>query len=187
MNIKELSIEDAISKIKELENKNAELENQNKLLMRNNKKLNLTIDEANQEAKRESKLLNMYIDRKNAFFNETQPKSPKIEKDAGGKPTREDKFYKYVYKCTKEDIDWWIDKLNDDVNILNDYIDDELNRLGELDIIKQKIYDLRNDKEYIKKHGGKKREWWKVAEGVGFSERHTRRLYKSLIGKRTID
>ena len=73
-----------------------------------------TIKEANNEINRLTNLLNLYIDRKNLLFNETQPKvaNPNAER-VDGSMTREEKFFKYVYKCENEDIEWWIDHLND--------------------------------------------------------------------------
>ena len=144
-----------------------------------------TIKEANNEINRLTNLLNLWIDKKNLLFNDTQPKSadPNNER-VDGSMTREEKFFKYVYKCENEEIDWWIEKLNIYIIALNDYVEEELKRIGEYEPLKQKIYNLRNDEEYMKKNKGKPREWWKIAEATNYSERQCRRIYSSITGKR---
>ena len=151
-------------------------------------KIEYTIKEANSEIERITNLLNLYIDKKNNLFDDTQPKSVPINSEkVDGSMTREEKFFKYVYKCDEEDIDWWIDKLNVYVIALNNYVEEELKRIGEYEPLKQKIYNLRNDKEYMKRNKGKQREWWKIAEATGYSERQCRRIYSKMIKKRYTD
>jgi hypothetical protein len=144
-----------------------------------------TIKEANNEINRITNLLNLYIDRKNLLFNETQPKVADPNTDrVDGSMTREEKFFKYVYKCENEDIEWWIDHLNDYLISLSNYVESELKRIGEYEPLKQKVYELRNDKKYIQEHRGKPREWWKIAQLTGYSERQCRRIYSKITGKR---
>lgn len=177
------TIEELNSKINELTIENDELK-----LKLSNQKFEYTISEANNEINRLTNLLNLWIDKKNNIFEETQPKSPNLDSEhVDGSMTREEKFFKYVYKCDKEDVDWWIDRLNEYIVSLNDYVDSELKRIGEYEPLKQKIYNLRNDEEYMKKHKGKPRPFWIIAELVGYSESHVKRIYRKIIKKRNVD
>lgn len=177
------TIEELNSKINELTIENEELK-----LKLSNQKFEYTISEANNEITRATNLLNLWIDKKNNIFEETQPKPSDTENErVDGSMTRVEKFYKYVYKCEKEDIDWWIDRLNEYIISLNNYLEAELKRIGEYEPLKQKIYNLRNDKEYMEQHEGKPMEWWKIAEATGYCERQCRRIYSKIIEKRYID
>ena len=144
-----------------------------------------TIKEATNEINRLTNLLNLYIDRKNLLFNDTQPKTSDSNTErVDGSMTREEKFLKYVYKCEDEEIDWWIEKLNIYIITLSNYVEKELKRIGEYEPLKQKVYNLRNDEEYMKKNKGKPREWWKIAQATNYSERQCRRIYSSITGER---
>lgn len=138
-----------------------------------------TIKEANNEINRLTNLLNLYIDRKNLLFNDTQPKSadPNAER-VDGSMTREEKFFKYVYKCENEEIDWWIEKLNIYIIALNNYVETELKRIGEYEPLKAKIIKLREEKGM---------KWDDIAESTHYCRRQCINIYKSYTGKRNVE
>lgn len=56
------------------------------------------------------------------------------------------------------------------------YIEEEHNRLIGVKAIKDKIYELREDPEFIKKNG-RKRYYWEIGNIVGYSERTIKRFF----------
>lgn len=141
--------------------------------------IKFTIKEANNEINRLTNLLNLYIDKKNLLFNDTQPKSadPNNER-VDGSLTREEKFFKYVYKCDNEEIDWWIEKLNIYIIALNNYVDKELKRIGEYEPLKAKIIKLREEKGM---------KWDDIAEATHYCRRQCINIYKNYTGKRNVE
>lgn len=138
-----------------------------------------TIKEANNEINRLTNLLNLWIDKKNLLFNNTQPKSadPNAER-VDGSMTREEKFFKYVYKCENEEIDWWIEKLNIYIIALNNYVEAELKRIGEYEPLKAKIIKLREEKGM---------KWDDIAEATHYCRRQCINIYKNYTGKRNVE
>lgn len=138
-----------------------------------------TIKEANNEINKLTNLLNLYIDRKNLLFNDTQPKvaDPNAER-VDGSMTREEKFFKYVYKCEDEQIDWWIEKLNIYIIALNNYVEAELKRIGEYEPLKAKIIKLREEKGM---------KWDDIAEATHYCRRQCINIYKNYTGKRNVE
>jgi hypothetical protein len=141
--------------------------------------IKFTIKEANNEINRLTNLLNLYIDRKNLLFNDTQPKSadPNAER-VDGSMTREEKFFKYVYKCENEQIDWWIEKINIYIIALNNYVEAELKRIGEYEPLKAKIIKLREEKGM---------KWDDIAEATHYCRRQCINIYKNYTGKRNVE
>lgn len=138
-----------------------------------------TIKEANNEISRLTNLLNLYIDRKNLLFNETQPKVADSNAErVDGSMTREEKFFKYVYKCENEDIEWWIDHLNDYLISLSNYVESELKRIGEYEPLKAKIIKLREEKGM---------KWDDIAEATHYCRRQCINIYKNYTGKRNVE
>ena len=141
--------------------------------------IKFTIKEANNEINRITNLLNLYIDRKNLLFNETQPKVADPNTDrVDVSMTREEKFFKYVYKCEDEEIDWWIEKLNIYIISLNNYVEAELKRIGEYEPLKAKIIKLREEKGM---------KWDDIAEATHYCRRQCINIYKNYIGKRNVE
>lgn len=142
-------------------------------------KFEFSIKEANNEINRLTNLLNLYIDRKNLLFNETQPKVADPNTDrVDGSMTREEKFFKYVYKCEDEQIDWWIEKLNIYIIALNNYVEAELKRIGEYEPLKAKIIKLREEKGM---------KWDDIAEATHYCRRQCINIYKNYTGKRNVE
>lgn len=148
-------------------------------------KLELTIKDANNEINRITNLLNLYLDRKNVLLDETQPKTADLESErVDGSLTREEKFFKYVYKCDKEDVDWWIEKLNEYLTSLNDYVEAELKRINEYDDLLQKVIYY---KEIYKPKKNEKITWDWISRKVYSPSSTIRRMYSKHIKKRFID
>ena len=144
-----------------------------------------TIKEANNEINRLTNLLNLYIDRKNLLFNDTQPKvaDPNVER-VDGSMTREEKFFKYVYKCEDEEIDWWIEKLNIYIIALSNYVEKELKRIGEYDDLLQKIVYY---KAVYKPKKEEKITWDFISRKVYAPSSTIRRMYSKHKKMRNID
>lgn len=161
------------------------IENEKLKLKLSNKKFEYTISEANNEIARATNLLNMWIDKKNNVFEETQPKSAPIDNErVDGSMTREEKFFKYVYKCDKEDIDWWIDRLNEYIVSLNDYLEKELKRINKYDDLLQKIIYY---KEVYKPKKNEKITWDWISKKIYCPVATTRRMYSKHKKMRFID
>ena len=92
--------------------------------------------------------------------------------------TREEKFFKYVYKCENEDIEWWIEKLNIYIIALNNYVEAELKRIGEYEPLKAKIIKLREEKGM---------KWDDIAEATHYCRRQCINIYKNYTGKRNVE
>ena len=56
------------------------------------------------------------------------------------------------------------------------YIESEHNRLMGIKSIETKIYELREDPDFIKKNG-RKRYYWEIGNIVGYSERTIKRFF----------
>lgn len=142
-------------------------------------KFEYSIKDANNEINRVTNILNLYLDRKNLLFNETQPKAQPINPDkTDGSTTREERFLKYVYKCDDEELEWWIDNLNVYLSMLSLYVERELKRIGEYEPLKAKIIKLREE-EHMKIKD--------IAEATHYSESQIKRILKEFKNKRYID
>lgn len=142
----------------------------------------MTIREANNKLGKLENELNYYIDMKNLAIDIATKKtsSPSSERTDGG--TRQDKYK--LLDISIDEYDPEIERLNKEIIIIRNYIESELKRIGEYEPLKQKVYNLRNDEEYMKKNKGKPREWWKIAQATNYSERQCRRIYSSITGER---
>ena len=142
----------------------------------------MTIREANNKLGKLENELNYYIDMKNLAIDIATKKTsnPSSERTDGG--TRQDKYK--LLDISIDEYDPEIERLNKEIIIIRNYIESELKRIGEYEPLKQKVYNLRNDEEYMKKNKGKPREWWKIAQATNYSERQCRRIYSSITGER---
>ncbi len=126
--------------------------------------------------------LEYWINEKNMAINSVMPKSKGFDREVVSGGTREDKYKKLDYAI--DEIDPIIEYLNKEISNLNNFIEQSLKVLGEYDDLQQRIYELRHDKEYMRKNRGRKRQWWKIAQIVGYSERQVQRIYSQLVSKR---
>ena len=142
----------------------------------------MTLKEANKEIERIDNELEFWLNKKAFILESTIYPSKPIsgERVDGGK--REDRYKHLDYAI--DEIDPEIEKLYKEKRLYEDYIEKELIRLGKYNEVEKKIYELRNDYEYIKNHRGKKRAWWEIANMINYSERQCYRIYKKITGKR---
>ena len=143
----------------------------------------MTIIEANKMLEKIDNDLEYWLNKKAIILEDTiYPSSPDLSnvRVEGGKRTDKYKHLDYAI----DEIDPEIDRLYKEKRILEEYIEKELIRLGKYNEVEQKIYELRNDYEYIKNHRGKKRTWWEIANMINYSERQCYRIYKKITGKR---
>ncbi|MBO5142712.1 MAG: hypothetical protein J6J11_01740 [Treponema sp.] len=143
----------------------------------------MTLKEANEELKKLDNEYNYWLKEKEIALSMVLPKATdvRLERVDGG--SREDRLLKYVEVLDNKKIDETLDYIHKKRCNLMYFIENELKRLGQYSEIEKRIYDLRNDDEYVRTHN-RKREWWKVAELVGLSSRQVQRINSKAIGKR---
>ena len=66
------------------------------------------------------------------------------------------------------------------------YIEKELETIGEYDTLKRRIYELRYDGEYQKEHNGKQRSFKEIGEKVGYSASQCNRILQKMLSKRNV-
>ena len=144
----------------------------------------MTLKEANKELEKLENEYNYWLKQKENLLNLVMPKATDIRGEVvdGGK--REDRLLKYVELEDEKQINATLDYIWKRKNNLMNWIDEELRIMGKYNELEKRIYELRNDEHYIKKHGGKKREWWKVAQMVGLSLRQVQRINSRATRKR---
>lgn len=141
----------------------------------------LTIEGAKREIDKLNNELELYLEKKKINFERTQPSSPVLRDVIPGKSDSMaifDKFTHYVIK--DEECDNKIYQLLETINAYEKYIINEEKRLSEIEPIKLKIYLLKEDTEFLKKHK-RKRTFIEVGNMLGYSERQTQRIYSEVI------
>ena len=118
--------------------------------------------------------LEYLLNKKEQAYLMTQPKSTKLKaiQVSGGK--RENLYEKYVIK--NEELDPAIDFLQDEIRMLEDYLNKELERINKYDEWEQKVIYLRES--------GK--TWLYIACNTPFSVSTCQRIYRRFNGKREI-
>ena len=138
----------------------------------------LTIREAKNEIKKLENELELYLEQKYLNFIKTQPQSSRYEDDIVQSSHAKDKYLHY--KIKDEKVDSKIFDIQESINSWERYIIKERRRLNEIDSIKAKVYELREDEEFIRTHG-RKRTWLEISELSGFSKRQAQRVYNEII------
>ena len=143
----------------------------------------MTLKEANKELEKLENEYNYWLKQKENLLNLVMPKATDIRGEVvdGGK--REDRLLKYVELEDEKQINATLDYIWKRKNNLMNWIDEELRIMNKYDELEKKIYELRNDEEYIRVHR-KKRPWFKVASTLGYTERHILRIYAKMMKKR---
>ena len=119
--------------------------------------------------------LNTLLEKKDQAYRMTQPKAKPLKEINVQGGTRQDRFSEYVIKAEK--LDALIDLLQDEIRLLEDYLNKELERINKYDEWEQKVIYLRDD--------GK--SWDYIACNTPFSKRTCQRIYKNYTGKREIE
>ena len=143
----------------------------------------MTLKDANKELEKLENEYNYWLKQKENLLNLVMPKATDIKGEIvdGGK--REDRLLKYVELEDEKQINATLDYIWKRKNNLMNWIDEELRIMNKYDELEKKIYELRNDEEYIRVHR-KKRPWFKVASTLGYTERHILRIYAKMMKKR---
>ena len=146
----------------------------------------MTLKEANKELEKLDNEYTYWLNQKETLLNLVYPKATDIKPEIiqGGK--REDRLLKYIELEDEKQINATLDYIHRRKNNLMNWIDVELKIIGKYNEIEKEIYDLREDIQYMKKHNGKKREWWKIGNMTGLSDRQCQRIYSKLVRRRNI-
>lgn len=144
----------------------------------------MTLREAQEQLKRLDNEYKFWLKEKEIALSLVIPKATDIgsEKVDGG--TREDRMLKYVELLDNKQINETLDYIFKKKQNLMNYIEEELRIIGQYSLIEKKIYDLRNDNDYIKQHG-KKMPFWMIGSKIGYSAMQCSRIYKRTINKRS--
>lgn len=139
----------------------------------------LTIKEARNEIEKLENELDVYLTKKKINYVKTQPGSSKF-KDVVTSRTNAifDKFSHYIIK--DEELDTKIYSLQESILSYQEYILKEMQRISNIEPYKLKIYELREDMDFIRKYN-RKRYWIEIAETLNYSEKQVRRIYKEII------
>ena len=139
----------------------------------------LTIKEARNEIEKLENELDVYLTKKKINYFKTQPGSSKF-KDVVTSRTNAifDKFSHYIIK--DEELDTKIYSLQESILSYQEYILKEMQRISNIEPYKLKVYELREDMDFIRKYN-RKRYWIEIAETLNYSEKQVRRIYKEII------
>ncbi len=139
----------------------------------------LTIKEARNEIEKLENELDVYLTKKKINYVKTQPGSSKF-KDVVTSRTNAifDKFSHYIIK--DEELDTKIYSLQESILSYQEYILKEMKRISKIEPHKIKVYELREDIEFIRKNK-RKRTWLEIAELIGYSDRQVHRFYDEVI------
>lgn len=143
----------------------------------------LTIKEARNEIEKLENELDVYLTKKKINYVKTQPGSSKF-KDVVTSRTNAifDKFSHYIIK--DEELDTKIYSLQESILSYQEYILKEMQRISNIEPYKLKVYELREDMDFIRKYN-RKRYWIEIAETLNYSEKQVRRIYKEIINGKT--
>ena len=139
----------------------------------------LTMKEARNEIEKLENELDVYLTKKKINYVKTQPGSSKF-KDVVTSRTNAifDKFSHYIIK--DEELDTKIYSLQESILSYQEYILKEMQRISNIEPYKLKVYELREDMDFIRKYN-RKRYWIEIAETLNYSEKQVRRIYKEII------
>ena len=137
--------------------------------------LNMSITQLKSKIEELNNNLNYLLEKKEQAFLMTQPKARQLKEICVVGGTRENLYDKYVIK--NEQLDPAIEFVQDEIKLLEDYLNRELERINKYDEWEQKVIYLRDT--------GK--TWLYIACNTPFSIRTCQRIYKNYTGKRTIE
>ena len=105
------------------------------------------------------------------------PKGISIEPEKIPSTKRVDKNLEYVIQL--EDVEKELKYIRKEMKNLMNYIENELKIRNEYNTLARRIYDLRNDKEYLRVHN-KPMPFWKIGQLVGYSRPQCQRIYQKM-------
>ena len=136
--------------------------------------VNMSITQIKSKIEELNNNLDYLLEKKEQAFLMTQPKATQLKEVSvlGGK--RESVYDKYVIK--NEKLDPAIEFIQEEIRLLEDYLNRELERINKYDEWKQKVIYLRES--------GK--TWLYIACNTPFSEKTCRRIYRAYKNKRDV-
>lgn len=126
-----------------------------------------------------------YLQEKELLKSMVLPKGIEITPDKVNGGKREDRMLKYVEILDDKKLDDTLEYIYRKKRILMNYIENELETIGEYDNLKRRIYELRYDTEYIKLNG-KKRTFKSIGNLVGYSASQCNRILQKMLSKRNV-
>jgi hypothetical protein len=110
------------------------------------------------------------------------PKGISIEPDKIPSTKRVDKNLEYVSQL--EEVEKELKYIRKEMKNLIEYIEGELKIRNEYNTLERRIFDLRNDKEYLRIHN-KPMPFWKIGQLVGYSKSQCHHIYQKIGQDRT--
>lgn len=142
--------------------------------------------EANVKLKKLENEEEFWINEKELAMSKVLPKGISIEADKIPSTKRVDKNLEYVIELDDKKIDETLDYIHKKKKNLMNYIEEELKILGQYSVLERRIYELRNDPEYIKNNNGKKMPFEKIGHMVGYSKSQCCRILQKMEQKRNV-
>lgn len=142
----------------------------------------LTIKEANNRIDEIDNKLEYYLNKKEIEFNKTQPKATDIKTDITTGGARVDKNIQYMIIC--EQYDPIIESLQNEKQILLDFVEKELKRINKYGDVEQQIIYYKE--QYIPRYHDEV-TWYFISRKVHASESTCRRIYKKYKKSRFIE
>ena len=144
----------------------------------------MTLREAQEKYKELEAVEEYWINKKELLESLVTPKSmnPSEEVVDGGK--REDKMLIYVEQLDELKIKETLDYIKKEKKLTMKLITTLLKIRNEYQTLERKIYDLRNDPEYIRTHN-KPMPFWKIGQIVNYSRSQCHYIYNKLGQKKT--
>lgn len=136
--------------------------------------LNMSITQIKSKIEELENNLNYLLEKKQQAFSMTQPKASQLKEVCVVGGTRENLYDKYVIK--NEKLDPAINFVQEEIKLLEDFLNRELERINKYDEWEQKVI-------YLKEEG---KTWLYIACNTPFSIRTCQRIYKRYTGKREI-
>lgn len=126
----------------------------------------MTIKEANKELKQKQNELDYWLNKKELIIQDMLPKATKYSEERVNGGKRTDKFKHLDFAI--DEVDPIINRIQEEIKILNQYIEESLKIVGEYEPLERKIIMLRS--EY-------KMRWQDISIAVNYSERQCQRIY----------
>lgn len=133
----------------------------------------LTIKEANNRIDEIDNKLEYYLNKKELEFNKTQPKATNIKTDITTGGARTDKNIQYMIIC--EQYDPIINSLQEEKQLLLDFVEKELKRINKYGDVEQQIIYYKE--QYIPRYHDEV-TWYFISRKVHASESTCKRIYK---------
>lgn len=142
----------------------------------------LTIKEANNRIDEIDNKLEYYLNKKELEFNKTQPKATDIKTDITTGGARVDKNIQYMIIC--EQYDPIIESLQNEKQVLLDFVEKELKRINKYGDVEQQIIYYKE--QYIPRYHDEV-TWYFISRKVHASESTCKRIYKKYKKSRYIE